>query len=293
MKSQGESRVALYSCLFGGYEKLNELEPEAISSSDAILFTDDPKLTSRTWRIVVVQPAWPADSVRSQRQIKILGHEALADYDTLVYVDNTVKLRVPVESFVEQWLQDSTLAVPSHDPTATTISEGFDLVRALKLDDPDRFDEQREHYAVHYPEALNAKPLWSGFFARRNNDDYRTFARIWYDHVLRYSRRDQMSIRVALQLSGISIREIDISNSDSPLHTWPHPNERQEQIRRSTRPDYRAQLDEAQKAFAEERRLFEASVEQARVQLAETYEKTLSWKVTRPLRAVRRFLRRG
>jgi len=102
-----------------------------------------------------------------------------------------------------------------------------------------------------------------------------------------------MSIRVALQVSGISIREIDISNSDSPLHTWPHLNERQEQIRRSTRPDYRAQLDEAQKAFAEERRLFEASVEQARVQLAETYEKTLSWKLTRPVRAVRRFLRRG
>ena len=232
MNSRRSHRVALYSCLFGGYERLNELEPEALGSSDAILFTDDPNLTSRTWRVVVVQPAWPGDSVRSQRQIKILGHEALAGYDTLVYVDNTVKLRVPVESFVEQWLQDSTLAMLIHGPPATTISDAFDVVTELKLDDPNRFDEQREHYAAHYPDVLKAKPLWSGFFARRNNDDYRAFARIWYDHVLRYSRRDQLSIHVALEVSGISIREIDISNSDSPLHTWPHPTERQEHIRR-------------------------------------------------------------
>jgi hypothetical protein len=284
VKTHGANRVALYSCLFGGYERLNELEPEALGSSDAILFTDDPNLTSRTWRIVVVQPAWPGDSVRSQRQIKILGHEALADYDTLVYVDNTVKLRVPVESFVEQWLQDSTLAMLIHGPPATTISDAFDVVTELKLDDPNRFDEQREHYAAHYPDVLKAKPLWSGFFARRNNDDYRAFARIWYDHVLRYSRRDQLSIHVALKLSCISIREIDISNSDSPLHTWPHPTERQEHIRRSTRPDYRAQLEQTQQTSAEERRVLEA-------QLATTYA-SLSWKVTRPLRAVRRLLRR-
>ena len=287
MKSQGANRVALYSSLFGGYERLNELEPDAIGSSDAILFTDDPNLTSRTWRIVVVQPAWPGDSVRSQRQIKILGHDALADYDTLVYVDNAVKLRVPVESFVEQWLQDSTLAMIVHGPPATTISDGFDVVTELKLDDPDRFHEQREHYAAHYPDVLNAKPYWSGFFARRNNDDYRAFARIWYDHILRYSRRDQMSIHVALQLSGVSIRDIEMSNSDSPLHTWPHPTERQEHIRRSPRPDYRVQLEEAQQALAEER----LALEESRSQLASTYA-TLSWKVTRPLRAVRRLLRR-
>lgn len=291
MKSQSTNRVAVYSCLFGGYEGLNELEPEALGSSDAILFTDNPNLTSRTWRIVVVQPAWPGDSVRSQRQIKILGHEALADYDTLVYVDNTVKLRVPVESFVEQWLQGSTLAMIVHGPPATTISDAFDVVTKLKLDDPDRFREQREHYLAHYPEVLSAKPYWSGFFARRNNDDYRAFARIWYDHVLRYSRRDQMSIHVALKLSGVSIRDIEMSNSDSPLHSWPHPSERQEHIRRSPRPDYLAELKEAQQTFAEERRAWEASLEEARSELAETYA-SLSWKLTRPLRAVRGHLRR-
>lgn len=291
MNSRRSHRIALYSCIFGGYERLNELEPESLGSSDAILFTDDPNLTSRTWRIVLVQPAWPGDSVRSQRQIKILGHEALAGYDTLVYVDNTVKLRVPVESFVEQWLQDSTLAMIVHGPPATTISDAFDVVTELKLDDPDRFREQREHYSANYPDVLSAKPYWSGFFARRNNDDYRAFARIWYDHILRYSRRDQLSIHVALQVSGVSIREIDISNSDSPLHSWPHPTERQEHIRRSTRPDSGAQLEEAQQTFAEERRVLETSLEESRSQLADTYA-TLSWKVTRPLRAVRRLLGR-
>jgi hypothetical protein len=292
MESQGASRVALYSCLFGGYERLNELEPEAIGASPAILFTDDPHLTSQTWRIVVVQPAWPGDPLRSQRQIKILGHDALADFDTLVYIDNTVKLRVPIESFVEQWLQDSTLAIPGHIPPVS-VSDGFDMVIAHKLDDPDRLQEQREHYAAHFPDVLNATTPWSGFFARRNNDEYRVFARIWYDHVLRYSRRDQMSIRVAMQVSGISIREIEMSNTGSLLHTWPHPTERKTHMRGSPRPDYRGQLEEAQKTMAAERRAFEVSLEHALSQLAATYEKTLSWKVTRPLRAVRSLLRRG
>ena len=44
--------------------------------------------------------------------------------------------------------------------------------------------------------------------------------RVWADHVLRYSRRDQLSVMVALD-DTVAYRGIDIDNFESRFHEWP------------------------------------------------------------------------
>jgi hypothetical protein len=43
----------------------------------------------------------------------------------------------------------------------------------------------------------------------------------WFDHVLRYSRRDQLSANVALGVAGIPVNGVEIDNFSSPIHDWP------------------------------------------------------------------------
>jgi hypothetical protein len=58
--------------------------------------------------------------------------------------------------------------------------------------------------------------------ARRRTATVAEFGEIWYQHVLRYSRRDQLSVLVALrQLPGLGLCAVDIDNHSSPVHRWP------------------------------------------------------------------------
>ena len=62
----------VFTTLFGNYEYLNELAITKKSSTRYICFTDDPKLKSNTWEVVVVKSPIPNSPSRSSRELKIV-----------------------------------------------------------------------------------------------------------------------------------------------------------------------------------------------------------------------------
>lgn len=211
---------AVYTALLGGYEDLIEQTVAADSGVDFICFTDDPQLTSTSWQVRLIQPLFPFDMVRSQRDLKIRGHDSLAGYDELLYIDNAVFLRQNPADILTTWLADHDYAVSVHSFRDRVIDE-FDEVLALGYDDPARVSEQLLHYAELYPNVLEQKPFWNGMSARRNTPEVQHMMNLWFDHVLRFSRRDQLSANVAFALGGVPINQIDENNNDAPSHQWP------------------------------------------------------------------------
>jgi hypothetical protein len=210
----------VYTALLGGYEDLIEQTVAAGSGVDFICFTDDPKLTSTTWQVRLVQPLFPFDMVRSQRDLKIRGHDDLAGYDEILYIDNAVYLRQNPADILSKWLAEHDYAVAPHSFRERVIDE-FDEVLALSYDDPARVSEQLLHYAELYPDVLEQQPYWNGMSARRNTPEVGRMMNLWFDHVLRFSRRDQLSANVAFALGGVAINKIDENNNDAPSHQWP------------------------------------------------------------------------
>lgn len=211
---------AVYTALLGGYEELNEQPLAQDSGLPFICFTDDPELTSDTWQIVPVETSFPLDLVRSQRDLKIRGHEMLSRFDETLYIDNSVSLLTGPGEILDDWLSSADYAVPLHSFRDRVIDE-FDEVVNLQYDDPTRVHEQLLHYSDLYPDALYQRPYWNGMLARRRNDRIDLAMRVWFDHVLRYSRRDQLSANVALSLVGIAVNGVEIDNMSSTLHRWP------------------------------------------------------------------------
>ena len=78
------SAAAVYTALLGGYERLNDDQPRD-SDLPFICFTDDPRLRSTTWDVRLVEPAFPLDLVRSQRDIKLRGHASLEEFSETLY----------------------------------------------------------------------------------------------------------------------------------------------------------------------------------------------------------------
>ena len=139
--------------------------------------------------------------------------------------------------------------------------------------------------------------------------------RTWFDHQLRYSRRDQLSLNVALALHGIIPTVLELDNADNPLFTATSPPGRRGErrtgayrtamqppaveIRAARRriADLEAEviaaetmnaglietLGEVQGALEAERDAHAA----VRDEVAE-HHRTISWRLTAPLRALRR-----
>lgn len=212
---------AVYTALIGGYERLNEQPMAAESALPFVCFTDDPSLVSQTWKIEVVEPAFLRDPVRSARRLKILGHPQLAGFEETLWIDNSVILDVPPEDILAEWLASADLAMPRHSYRDIVMDE-FDAVTRAGFDDTARVYEQLHHYLETVPEVLMAPPLWSAILARRHTPAVTALGEIWFEHVLRYSRRDQLSIRMALHLSpDVEVRAVPIDNHRSPHHHWP------------------------------------------------------------------------
>jgi len=168
-----------------------------------------------------VIPTFPLDDVRSQRVLKILPEEILAEYDESLYIDNTVILKQTPEVLLDEFLSDCDFALPWHSFRDSVTDEFLEVLR-LGLDDGPRLVEQLNHYSMTTPEVLSQRPYWSGILFRRHGvPELQRAMRLWLRHVLRYSRRDQLSINYALGVSGVSPRTIEVDTYISDFHEWP------------------------------------------------------------------------
>jgi hypothetical protein len=215
-------RRCIYTVLFGGYESLMEQYVAREYDVPLICFTDDASMTSDSWDIRVVTPAFAGDPIRSARSVKILAHEALPDFDTSLYVDNTVLLaQDPAQIFAALLPDDAPMAVIRHS-YRETLDDEFDAVIELAKDASWVCMEQREHYRSWAPDSLQSDPIWTGVMLRRHHQpDVVATMKIWRDHVLRYSRRDQLSLPMVLGQTGLRLVVHEFDNFISPYWEWP------------------------------------------------------------------------
>ncbi|UJX45470.1 glycosyltransferase domain-containing protein [Xanthobacter sp. YC-JY1] len=215
-------RACVYTCLIGGYEALNEQPMAAASGLDFLCFTDDPTLTSASWKLVPYPPAFALDPVRSQRIVKLSPHDVLPGYDVSLYIDNSVILTAPPEEVIARYMPEGQVAaMPGHSFRASVRDEFMEVLR-MGLDDGGRVLEQLNHYMLSDPAALDAVPFWSAIILRRHHDPEVVAAmRLWLAQVLRYSRRDQLSGTHALGRAGLKVARFEVDNLGSWFHRWP------------------------------------------------------------------------
>ena len=309
-------RACVYTVLVGGYEDLLEQPIAAASQLDFILFTDDPDRTSDTWQVRHEDLVLPPDPPRSSRFAKLLPHRALPEYDVSIYIDNCLLLRERPEVILEeQFPDDAVFALNAHD-YRETLRDEFEAVVELGKDAPWVCAEQLAAYEMWHPDVLNDKPLWTGFMIRRHHDPLLIAAmESWWTQLLRYSRRDQLSITMALRETGLEPTILSNPLLGGKYHEWPMDVGRvqatgaalpgmaelqacQADLDRASRErttwseraadleahvdTLRSGLDELQLAIADRDQL-EAERDYLAERLAMTHGST-SWRVTSPLR---------
>jgi hypothetical protein len=230
-ESQNKKRI-IYTALMGRYEEFRADTPAISTESDLVCFTDNPSLRSDVWSVELIKPRFEDDSIRSARYIKIMGPAFLAGYDESLWLDNSVLLRASPDALMDRFIHDVDFALPLHSFRHTVAAE-FDAVAESGLDDFSRVYEQMIHYATSSAQVLDERPYWTAILARKHNSTVVELMNRWWEHVLRYSRRDQLSLNYVLQGHRIALRRIDIDNYDSEYHQWPIGTNRRMEIKRS------------------------------------------------------------
>lgn len=210
---------AVYTALLGRHEALAEQPLAPSTDVPFICFTDDPDLRSDTWDVRVVSPLLELDPVRSARALKLTGHEDLAAYAETLWVDARVRLAADPGQILDTWLDGADLATARHSYRADVVTE-FEEVLLNGLDESSRLYEQLTHYTTIAPDLLEAPVPWTALLARRHTPDVRRAMDEWLLHVVRYSRRDQLSFVHAMSRAGVAPRLVDLDNHSSDIHRW-------------------------------------------------------------------------
>lgn len=213
-----EGRLVVYTAVFGeGY-----LPPavEQWPGVDFVCFTTLAGFTAPGWRIELVDPILPADLVRSSREQKVRPHRWLPQYRRSLYIDSSLELRQDPRIVWDALMGGSASAFFGGFRHAfrETVLDEYVVVLDEKLDVPSVVHEQLSTVRRFDPATLALRPVNGGLIARRHSDPRCVQAmESWFAQILRYSRRDQLSLAgvlAAQQPDGVHLIDADIRDND-------------------------------------------------------------------------------
>lgn len=196
-----KKRVVIYTAITKDYDELKE--PAIISNQcDYICFTDDPTLISPTWQIRPLPPS-DLDIVRQCRQVKIMPHFFLPEYEYSIWVDGNVEITGDIDQLIEQYFinGDKTLYTFKHPVRDCVYEEAKECIK----NGQDNEKIIRKQLALlkseYYPKHKGL--IESNVILRKTHSpDVMQLMEQWWKLVKNYSRRDQLSFNYAAWVTG-------------------------------------------------------------------------------------------
>lgn len=220
----GRLRLVIYTVLVGTKEGLNN--PLHFVGADAetdldihyVCFTDNDALLSPTWQMRhFSQPLLPVEKM--SRLPKAQPALFFPDFDYSLYIDNTVVLkRLPRSDDI----RDALFRGFRHPWRSSPLDEA-DIVVKAGLDAADVVAAQVDFYASQQRPLDEVGRLTAGTVLLRRHHDARVlrFGDLWWQQILLFSKRDQLSLDLCAREAGCPVEYFDGDKTNNELFVWP------------------------------------------------------------------------
>jgi len=223
-------KLVVYTALVGAKESLAnplaDLPPGATSDLDLdfVCVTDNPALRSDVWRFVMLPEGrlggqhLPPEKL--SRRPKALPHDYFPDARFSLYIDNTVTFkRLPQAS--DLTTTKPTLFRAFRHATRSNPEQEAGAVAMLGYDDVSTICNQLSFYEAQRPLAT-ITPLTTATVLLREHHrpEVQRFGVLWWESILAFSKRDQLSFDYARQQSGAEVEYFDGFTHDNPMVRW-------------------------------------------------------------------------
>ena len=223
MTRQTQDTLIVYTVIIGdGYTPPPVEFPE--ENVEYVLFTDQVDLKTEGWQVEQVTPLVLGDLPRSSRDPKIRPHRHFKSHQRSLYLDSSVRLIGPASEFWEYLIPREEIVFGGFFHSfRDSIRDEFVAVSEAKLERSEVLREMEATLRATSPDVMSLKPVYGGLLARRHHDPRLVdVMERWFAMVLRYSRRDQLSLPGLLRLlppERVNLLSEDIRRSE--YHQWP------------------------------------------------------------------------
>lgn len=206
--------------MFGHSEQFADRHFRRDRRTDFICFTDDRSLTSKRWQFRYVDST-ELGPVRTSKMIKHLPHRFLGEYASSLYMDNTVKPKVPARRFFALLDASPAPMLCFRHPERNCIYDEAVAVIDLQYDDPDIINAQMDHYrSLGHP--AGAGLVASTVMLRRHNDPaVIAVMEDWHAEIRKWSYRDQLSFAFVARRHGFRTGHLAGTPYRNKLLKWP------------------------------------------------------------------------
>lgn len=198
-------RGVVYTAVFGGYDNIDE--PMFVNPNlDYYAFTDGELKEGSVWKKVDISK-YPhlrgLDAYHLAKYIKMFPYEFFPDYDFSIWIDGNVALiadAYPV-AIMSHGSAMATFANPMHDCIYT---EGRYMIFQGRVP-KEQVNNQLEHYrSAGYPEHFGMREF-SIIYRDHSCKECYDMMKEWWEHVNKYTMRDQLSLPFILWKNGKTI----------------------------------------------------------------------------------------
>ena len=211
-----KEKICVYTAITGDYDNLHEID-EMEKGIDYYCFTNNKNIKSNTWKVIYIEDK-NLSNVLLARKTKILGHPSINNnYDILLWMDGAIVFKKKIKEFIKTFLGKDDLFVGFKHGERKCIKDECDACYRYNKETKANIKNILDYYKKEgYPD--NNGLIESTVFIRRtNNKLVDETMNLWFDMVLNYSKRDQLSFNYAIYKTGLSVRWI---NEKVFSNTW-------------------------------------------------------------------------
>lgn len=198
LKKLRKKDITVYTSVVGGFDKLEDCQED--DTANYIAFTEQQ---SDTWDCRKPYDKFK-DNRRNSRIQKIMPH-LFFDSEYSIYLDGNIRLKVPAQQLIDEYLKDKDVAVIRHIGRDCIYDEA-DACMNLKKGNPLELAEQVKEYSkIGWKK--HAGLAECGVIIRRHTKAVEQMNEKWWAHYCRYSERDQISFPLAFPFEKINLIE--------------------------------------------------------------------------------------
>lgn len=209
-------KICVYTCITGSYDDVKELQNKKENNIDYFLFTNNKDIKSNSWKVVYIENDG-LDNIRLNRKIKILGHEIINNnYDYSIYIDGSISLRKPITEFINDCcnFDDYDLIGFRHRERDCIYVEGKACLKHMKEEKNLILKEMDFIRKNNYPEHNGL--MENTIFARNlKSKKVIETCNLWFDMVMKYSYRDQLSFCFCAYQIGLKYKLLNMNVFDN------------------------------------------------------------------------------
>jgi len=181
-------KKAIYTAIFGNYD--THIRPLYINDNyDYHLFTDNPQIKSNVYKIHLLQ-----GDARKSREIKLLSHKYLPNYDYTIWHDGNMVQCRNIDELAN--LQQTNFMTMKHPYRNCIYDEANECIN-LNKDSSETIQAQVKFYKSQKFKS-NMGLIASGLLFRKNTSQVQQLCESWHTQLQLYSLRDQISFNYIL-----------------------------------------------------------------------------------------------